>query len=121
MYILIGPDNLGADSSTGCDQFDLANTDIDWKAIDDEGMSDTILSSLPAESMGLENTGIDFIRHGGPIVIDGTSYRPGPRHAQRIILEFAGLLGEVGTHWMADYARLLYMIHDTMAEPIGTS
>jgi hypothetical protein len=28
-----------------------------------------------------------------------------------MILDFAGLLAEVGIHWMADYARLLYMVN----------
>ncbi|KAJ5125866.1 hypothetical protein N7448_005179 [Penicillium atrosanguineum] len=117
MYILMGPDYLGSGQSNGS-QFDLANTDLDWQAIGDEGLSDHI-SSPSAKSVEQEDPGINFIRDGGPIIINGKIYRRGSRHAQRIILEFASLLDEVGSHWMADYARLLYMIHDTMAEPTG--
>lgn len=117
MYILMGPDYPRSGRLTG-NEFDLANTDLDWQAIGEEGLSDSISSPL-TESVGQEDPGSKFIRDGGPIVIDGIIYRRGSRHAQRIILEFASLLDEVGTHWMADYARLLYMIHDTMAEPAG--
>lgn len=65
--------------------------------------------------MGLaEDKAVRSIRLGGLVVINRKVYHPGARHAQRIILEFASLLDEVGTHWMADYARLLYVIHDMM-------
>lgn len=119
LYILLGPDSLASDHFDGSGSLDLANADIDWKAIGNVGMSDPVSSPPSAESVELEDAGIRFIRHGGPIIIDGKKYRPGSRHAQRIILDFAGLLDEVGTHWMADYTRLLYMIHDTMVEPTG--
>ncbi|KAJ5216116.1 uncharacterized protein N7498_002523 [Penicillium cinerascens] len=121
LYILLGPDSIASEHSDGSSPLDLANPDIDWKAIGNVGMSDPVSSPPSAESVDLEDASIRFIRHGGPIIIDGKNYRPGPRHAKRIILDFAGLLDEVGTYWMADYARLLYMIHDTMAEPTGAS
>jgi hypothetical protein len=119
MYILIGPDHPGSGDFNET-RFDLASTDLDWKVIGDEGMCDPT-PNPSVEVFELEDPAIEFIRHGGPIVLDGKVYRRGPRHAQRIILEFAGLLDEVGTHWMADHARLLYMIHDTMTDPIGAA
>ncbi|KAJ5380840.1 uncharacterized protein N7496_003268 [Penicillium cataractarum] len=92
--------------------FDLANDQVGWKVVRDEGL---LSESSASQDMGRpDNEAVKFIRFGGPILIDRKIYHPGARHAQRIILEFASLLDEVGTHWMADYARLLYMIHDTM-------
>jgi hypothetical protein len=88
---------------------------MDWKVVGDEGFSSSE-SSIRDNTEGVESDAVRCIRFGGPIVIDRKIYHSGARHAQRIILEFASLLDEVGTHWMADYARLLYMIHDTMAE-----
>lgn len=72
-------------------------------------------SSIPEVTERPENDAVGFIQFGGPIMIDRKIYHPGARHAQRINLEFASLLDEVGTPWMADYARLLYVIHGTMS------
>lgn len=109
LYILTCSEPSMAEDTEEHSPFDLASTDIDWKVIGDEGISDP--STEPAAS---SNAAVTFIRFGGQIFFDGRRYQPGPRHAQRVILEFASLLDEVGTHWMADYARLLYMIHDTI-------
>ncbi|KAJ5661982.1 uncharacterized protein N7477_009598 [Penicillium maclennaniae] len=119
MYILLGPDHPRPGRSDSS-HFDLASTELDWQAIGNTGFYDPISRPL-AKSVEQEDPGIKFIRDGGPIIIDGIVYERGSRHAQRIILEFASLLDEVGTHWMADYARLLYIIHDTMVEPTVTS
>lgn len=119
MYTLVGPDHPRSGEFNDT-KFDLANTDLDWKVIGDEGMSDPT-PSPSVEFLALEDPAIGFIRHGGPMILDGKMYRRGPRHAQRIIMEFAGLLDEVGTHWMADHVRLLYVIHDTMTDPIGAA
>lgn len=113
MYILTNSTFPQADSSDDGTPFDLANADVDWRMVGDEGFSSSELSI--AEDTGrADNEAIRFIRFGGPVVIDQKIYLPGARHAQRIILEFAGLLDEVGTHWMADYAQLLYITHDMM-------
>ncbi|CAI7638322.1 unnamed protein product [Penicillium pancosmium] len=90
--------------------FDLSNTDVDWKTIGEEGFSES--PKFPIS----ENAAVRFIHSGGPIVMDGKKYQSGARHAKRIILEFASLLDEVGSHWMADYAQLLYSIHDTIED-----
>ncbi|KAJ5548187.1 hypothetical protein N7513_005421 [Penicillium frequentans] len=117
-YLLGSPANAYLEGPSKRDQFDLANSVVDWKIIGDEGISnDGTPSMAPHDPARLEDAAVRFIRFGGPILIDGKRYEPGPRHAQRILLEFAGLLDEVGTHWMANYARLLYMVHDTMAAP----
>ncbi|KAJ5755680.1 hypothetical protein N7533_005223 [Penicillium manginii] len=92
------------------DSFDLSHAGIDWKIVGEEGFTE------PLATLNSENTALQFIQSGGPIVMDGKNYQPGARHAKRIILEFAGLLDEVGSHWMADYAQLLYTIHDTIEE-----
>ncbi|OOQ84254.1 hypothetical protein PEBR_33877 [Penicillium brasilianum] len=115
LYILTSsalplPDDIDNETS-----FDLANGQVDWKVVGDEGFS-SIESSTPKDMAITDNEAVNFIRFGGPILIDRKLYHPGARHAQRIILEFASLLDEVGTHWMADYARVLYMIHDTMTD-----
>lgn len=90
--------------------FDLSNTDVDWKTIGEEGFSE--LPKFPSS----ENAAVRFIHFGGPIVMDGKKYQSGAQHAKRIILEFASLLDEVGSHWMTDYAQLLYTIHDTIED-----
>ncbi|KAJ5923233.1 hypothetical protein N7454_008478 [Penicillium verhagenii] len=117
-YLLASPENPCEEYASDRDQFDLANSVVDWKAIGDEGISNNGPSRKgpdnPAKS---EDAAIQFIRFGGPILIDGKKYEYGARYAQQILLEFAGLLDEVGTHWMANYSRLLYMVHDTMAIP----
>jgi hypothetical protein len=114
VYILTSPKYSHPDTIEDGIPFDLANASIDWKEVGDEGFSSSE-SLIQDNTEGLESDAVKFIRFGGPIVIDRNIYLSGARHAQRIILEFANLLDEVGTHWMADYARLLYMIHDTMA------
>lgn len=114
MYILTKPRYPQPDTIDDGKCFDLANASIDWKVVSDEGFSSSELS-IRDNTEGVESEAVRFIRYGGPIVIDRQIYHSSARHAQRIILEFASLLDEVGTHWMADYARLLYMIHDTMA------
>lgn len=78
---------------------------------------DPASSSMTPAEPDMENEPISFIRLGGPIIIDEKGYRRGARHIQRVILEFASLLDEVGTHWMADYARLLCIIHNSMVGP----
>lgn len=116
-YLLVCPANACLEGPSK-DQFDLANSVVDWKVIGDEGISNDGTPSLtPHDTVKLEDAAVRFIRFGGPILIDGKKYEHGARHAQRIFLEYASLLDEVGTHWMANYARLLYMVHDTMATP----
>ncbi|KAJ5906068.1 uncharacterized protein N7473_002984 [Penicillium subrubescens] len=115
VYILTSTRSSHSDTFNDEKPFDLANTSMDWKVVGDEGFS-TSESSIRDNTEGVESDAVRCIRFGGPIVIDRKIYDSGARHAQRIILEFASLLDEVGTHWMADYARLLYMTHDTMAE-----
>ncbi|KAJ6028572.1 hypothetical protein N7540_004148 [Penicillium herquei] len=113
-YLLAMPETSCLQNSTWTD-FDLANSDIDWTVIGDEGLSNLESSDVELQNqVKLEDAAVMFVRFGGPILIDGKRYEPGARHAQRIILEVAGLLDEVGTHWMAGYSQLLYMIHDTM-------
>lgn len=90
--------------------FDLSDTHVDWKAIGEEGFSES------RKSPSSENAAVQFIQYGGPIFIDGRKYQSGATHAKRVILEFASLLDEVGSHWMADYAQLLYTIHDTIEQ-----
>lgn len=114
VYILTSSTFLHPDSIDDGKPFDLANASIDWKVVGDEGFSSSELS-IRDNTGEADNEAVKFIRFGGPIVMDRKVYHPGARHAQRIILEFASLLDEVETDWMADYARLLYMIHDTMA------
>ncbi|KAJ5650667.1 uncharacterized protein N7484_004390 [Penicillium longicatenatum] len=117
-YLLASPVNACLEGQSDWDNFDLANSVVDWKVIGDEGISnDGTASMAPHDSARLGDAAVRFIRFGGPILIDGKKYEYGARNAQRILLEFAGLLDEVGTHWMANYARLLYMVHDTMATP----
>lgn len=110
LYLLVKPPSLDT-STKDTELFDLSNTDIGWKAVGEEGFSE--VARRPTNSH-LE--AVRFIRSGGPIIVDGKTYQSGARHAKRIILEFASLLDEVGSHWMADYAQLLYTIHDTMEE-----
>lgn len=114
-YLLASQEIVCLESPSGLDPFDLANSTIDWRVIGDEGMSN--LECPSHDPVKLEDPAVRFIRFGGPTLIDGKRYDPGACHAQRILLEFAGLLDEVGTHWMASYAQLLYMIHDTMITP----
>ncbi|KAJ5727258.1 hypothetical protein N7493_005078 [Penicillium malachiteum] len=113
-YLLAMPETACLQSPTWVD-FDLASSDIDWTVIGDEGLSNLDSSDIEIQNqVKLEDAAVRFVRFGGPILIDGKRYEPGARHAQRIILEVAGLLDEVGTHWMAGYSQILYMIHDTM-------
>ncbi|KAJ5287476.1 hypothetical protein N7478_003162 [Penicillium angulare] len=118
-YVLVSPD-MACKESPGprSINFDLDSSVVDWKIIGDEGISNPESPSMvPRNSTKLDDPAVRFIRFGGPILIDGKRYDSGARHAQRIFLEFASLLDEVGTHWMAGYARLLYMIHHTLATP----
>ncbi|KAJ5717815.1 hypothetical protein N7488_003461 [Penicillium malachiteum] len=113
-YLLAMPETACLQSPTWVD-FDLASSNIDWTVIGDEGLSNLEPSDIEMQNqVKLEDAAVRFVRFGGPILIDGKRYEPGPRHGQRIILEVAGLLDEVGTHWMAGYSQLLYMIHDTL-------
>ncbi|KAJ5669590.1 hypothetical protein N7462_010660 [Penicillium macrosclerotiorum] len=115
LYILKSERSHDARSSHDAGPFDLAKTPIDWPAIANVGISDDI-SQCSHHPSGATSALINFIQFGGPIIINGRTYKSGARHAQRIVLEFASLLDEVGTHWMAGYAQVLYMIHDTMEE-----
>lgn len=115
LYILNCPALTPPDEIDDTNSFDLANGQVDWKVVGDEGFS-SAESSNPEDMGRTDDEALKFIRLGGPILIDRKIYHPGARHAQRIILEFASLLDEVGTHWMADYAHLLYKIHDTMMD-----
>ncbi|CAI7605683.1 unnamed protein product [Penicillium discolor] len=115
LYILTTSPHSATDDTSQCDPFDLSGADFDWKVVGDEGISDSDKAIMAlSETSNSEHPAVNFIRFGGPIVFNGKTYRPGARYAQRMILEFASLLDEVSTHWMADYARLLYMVHDTM-------
>lgn len=116
LYILMGP-TYERTGESGV--FDLADTEVNWIEVGDEGVSNSGLPdpSHPLIQNEVENPAVYFIRHGGPILFSGKIYHPGARHAQRMILDFAELLDEVGTHWMADYPRLLYMVNDTMGNP----
>lgn len=106
LYILVKPPSFDPDNENA--PFDLSEANIDWKSIGEEGFSQA------SENAGSDDAAIRFIQSGGPIVLNGKKYECGVRHAKRIILEFAGLLDEIGSHWMDDYAQLLYVIHDTI-------
>jgi hypothetical protein len=113
IYVLTSPKSTHSYRTGVREPFDLADDYVDWKVVGDEGFPSS--TSQNSEDAGfVEDKAVRFIHHGGPVVINRKVYHTGARHAQRIILEFASLLDEVGTHWMADYARLLYVIHDTM-------
>ncbi|KAF7596933.1 hypothetical protein BBP40_011979 [Aspergillus hancockii] len=111
LYILVGSRLQDVSDNDG---FDLARTDVDWKAVGEEGLADGPLDQTEQLRKGLP--AVNFIRFGGPIRLCGKTYFMGARHARRLILDFASLLDEVGKHWMAKYPRLLYMIHDTIMD-----
>lgn len=111
LYTLVSPAVKDVQDSDG---FDLAKTDIDWKAVGEEGLTDAPQDGAP--QLRTDNPPVNFIRCGGPIILCGKTYFTGARHARRLVLDFASLLDEVGRHWMAKYTRLLYMIHDTLMD-----
>ncbi|KAE8372202.1 hypothetical protein BDV26DRAFT_274578 [Aspergillus bertholletiae] len=111
MYTLINPP---APDNRHTETFDLATSDIDWKVVGEEGMTDSVPEQ--GEQPRTDHPAVNFIRFGGPIILCGKTYFGGARHARRLLLDFASLLDEVGRHWMAKYPRLLYMIHDTMVD-----
>lgn len=118
MYILTTSPRSATDDTSQGEHFDLSEADFDGKIVGDGGIYDFDNASMAlSDSSKWEQPAVKFIRFGGPIFFNGNTYRPGARYAQRKIFEFASLLDEVGTHWIADYARLLYMVHDTMVDP----
>lgn len=113
VYILTNPKSIHSYKTVDREPFGLADDYVDWKLVGDEGYSS---SPSPRSENGdlAEDKAVRFIRLGGPAVINREVYHPGTCHAQRIILEFASLLDEVGTHWMADCAQLWDIVHVTM-------
>lgn len=116
LYTLLAPNTPIEVDSIGMESFDLVQSDIDWSLVGNRGLSESAPIFLQEEPIGPAEVVHHFIEIGGPLVLDGKHYHPGALYARRILLEFAGLLDEVGTHWMDDYSRLLYMIHDTIVD-----
>lgn len=115
-YVLLTTAMPLSEDSIGLEDFDLVDCDINWILVGSRAISDSISDLVPAESIASTDAAIRFIEVGGPIVLNGEIYQSGALCARRVLLEFAGLLDEVGSHWMEDYAQLLYTIHDTIVD-----
>lgn len=114
-YILCGPEVQSTGIDDSHNKFDLINVEIDWNDVGEEGLTDPSYSATSLhEPRRTESPALNFIRFGGPILFGGKIYQPGVRHAQRMLLDFASLLGEVDKHWSSDYTEVLYSIHDLM-------
>jgi hypothetical protein len=85
--------------------------DVDWRTVVHEGLTPNKPPYNGAESLAKR-----FIRDGGSIQFSGLIHHGGYQSARRILLDYAGLLGDVGKWKVRDYSRVLRILSDTLLE-----
>lgn len=109
LYLFVAPAEVSGKHSRD-QEFELLS-DVDWREIGAEGLVEREAQSTTRT----DNAGVNFIRFGGPITIDGESCHGDVRSCQRVLLDFASLLDGMKKWRIGDYSRLLY----TISENIG--
>ncbi|PVH77026.1 hypothetical protein DL98DRAFT_464261 [Cadophora sp. DSE1049] len=99
--------------------------DIDWVAIDDDGMRHTPAEHNPSSSHTerqqppesvADNAARDFIQHGGPISFSKEDQVGGAPGARKILLSYMHLLDDLGKWRGSRYSRLLRTMSDFVTE-----
>lgn len=110
LYFLTVSDTQEADGDGTLESLELLD-DVDWRSVDHEGLTPNEPPYSGAESLAKR-----FIRDGGSIKFSGLVHRGGYQSARRILLDYAGLLEDVGKWKVHDYSRVLRILSDTLLE-----
>ena len=113
LYLFMMPNRgAGTDDKADTNAFELLG-DVDWKAVGCEGL---VYEAPPTNSTCAAKT---FIRNGGPISFSGKIQRGGYESAQRLFLDYEGLLDDVGKWNVYEYCRILRVMSDCLVETDG--
>ncbi|KAF2459482.1 hypothetical protein BDY21DRAFT_338368 [Lineolata rhizophorae] len=82
---------------------------VDWNEIGYEGLAVQPSPPSPTDSLAKR-----FIKNGGLFSFEGTICRPGYNSARKIMLEYSGLLEEVGKWNVNEFGRILRIMSDTI-------
>jgi hypothetical protein len=104
------PKNCDAES------FELMD-DIDWKRLGRVGL--TAEGAPHSPTPGDFDPATHFILNGGTIYISGIPHQPGYQSARRVLLDFAGLLKEVGKRSTRKFSRVLFIMSDVLMDVDG--
>lgn len=108
LYLFVAPAEVIGQHSRD-KEFELLS-DVDWTEIGAEGLVERDEQS-PTRA---DNAGVNFIRFGVPITIDGESCHGDVCSCQRVLLDFASLLDGMKKWRIGDYSRLLYTISENI-------
>lgn len=92
----------------GCAPFDLLGR-VNWKVIGRRGLS----HGIERYEHGPDSA-VEFIKNGGPISLSGALLPAGYQSAQRILLQFAHLLDDIGKFRVDRYTRILRILSNTL-------
>jgi hypothetical protein len=110
LYLLTVPNTSEADRDETLESLELLD-DVDWRSVVHEGLT----PNGPPYN-GAESPAKRFIRDGGSIQFSGLVHHGGYQSARQILLDYAGLLGDVGKWKVRDYSRVLRILSDTLLE-----
>lgn len=109
LYVYTSPPSLcGSIQPNGTVPLELLD-DIDWNEIGDHGFFPVIGSRVS----GNESAATRFVMDGGAISFAGMNLSGGYRSSRKIMLEYVGLLEEVGKWKSAEFCRILRTMSDT--------
>ncbi|KAK5400829.1 hypothetical protein LTR06_011213 [Exophiala xenobiotica] len=110
LYLLTVSNTSEADGEETLESLELLD-DVDWRSVVHEGFTPNRPPHNGAESLAKR-----FIRDGGSIQFSSMIHHGGYQSARRILLDCAGLLGDVGKWKARDYSRVLRILSDTLLE-----
>lgn len=107
LYLYVSPASLREGSVSGNTKcFDILD-EVDWTELGDCGFPDVEDSGIPTTAAG------DFIKNGGDFLFAGVRHTGGPSSARKVMLEFVGLLEEVGKWKVGEFCRILRTLSDS--------
>ncbi|KAH7150546.1 hypothetical protein B0J13DRAFT_439860 [Dactylonectria estremocensis] len=107
LYLYVEPVALRQSSrGTNTVPFELLDH-VDWTELGDEGLPDGSKAQTGSKSPAML-----FISEGGPVSFAGTLHRGGYGSARRVILEYVGLLEEIGKWNKVELCRILKILSE---------
>ncbi|OAL43675.1 hypothetical protein IQ07DRAFT_650007 [Pyrenochaeta sp. DS3sAY3a] len=106
-----------SDSSRGTppELYDLLRP-VDWNVVGSEGLRTLGDGDMPGEERGLDPT-VRFLRGETEMCFGNSMQAPIQQSGRLVLLEFAGLLDDIGTKWkLGDYANVLRTMSETIFE-----
>ncbi|KAJ5617931.1 hypothetical protein N7537_003045 [Penicillium hordei] len=113
LYTFMVSESASSPSSAG--SVELMD-DVDWREVGTEGFTSFMEPSGSQTLAPMDDSTVNFIRHGASIYLRGLPLHGGYQSARRIMLDYASLLKDSGKWNVKKFSYILYIMSDVLMD-----